>query len=756
MSWNALTDRPSRCVCVFSGRTIAARVLLVGGLTACAVLPGPAGRARADVPLPNIPPGMFNITNYGAVGDGVATNTTAIQNAINAAGAAGGGTVVVPAGTFLSGPLTLKNNLNLWIDTNATLKMLPYGSYPGGTSPTDFISASKLHDIEISGTGTLEGQGAAWWAAYEADNSLVRPKAMFAPAGCTNILVQDITLQNPPNTHISFRASSGNACRNVTVRRITIHTPSDSPNTDGIDLNAANCLIQSNSISCGDDNIAVSSSSTGAAALLRDILIAHCAFGDGHGMSIGSYTQAGVSNMTVADCTFTKTTSGIRIKSARDRGGLLQRLTYANLTLVNVENPVFISAYYPDSTIPVDPSTNAAQPVTGTTPIYLDILISNVTITAASGRNAGRIYGLPEMTISNVVLAHVAITADKTFQAYHVQGIQFANPQITLPANLPTLTLYNTRLTLTNSAFSTNLVTFEIPTTNPASNVFALYNARVALNNTNVLGTVPNLALGGSILTVSNHLRLFGTTSLDFQLGTNATTLTAASNLVLAGTVNVHAGSGFTNTPYTAFTWGKGLTWATPVIGSVPEGYTCAFDTNTAGLVKLVVQLMPPVAPTNLTAAASNSVVRLAWSPSPGASGYKVKRSVVSGMTYSVIAVNVTNTEYPDAAVSSGTTYYYVVSAVNPGGESPDSSEASATPLPSIVPPYLAFQVGAPDQLLLAWPSDHIGWRLERQTNTPARLGTNWYTVPNSADTNQISISIDPACGSLFLRLVFP
>ena len=715
-----------------------------------------AHRLWADIPLPTIPPGTFNIANYGAVGDGVFTNTTAIQNAVKAAGAAGGGTVVVPAGTFLSGPFTLTNNLNLRIDTNASLKMLPYGSYPGGASPTDFISASKLHDIEISGFGAIDGQGAAWWAAYEASNTLVRPKAMFAPAGCTNILVQDITLQNPPNTHISFRASSGNACRNVTVQRITIATPSPSPNTDGIDLNAANCLIRSNSISCGDDNIAISSSSTGAAALLRDILITNCAFGEGHGMSIGSYTQSGVSNLTVTHCTFTNTISGIRIKSARGRGGLLQRLTYAHLTLVNVQNPIFLSAYYPDSTIPTDPSTNAAEPITSTTPIYRDITISNVTIAASSGRNAGRIYGLPEMAISNVVLSHVTITADKTFQTYHVQGFEFADSKVTLPANIPTFTLYNTRLTLTNSAPATNLVTLEVPTTSPASNVFALYNTQASLKDTNVLGSIPDLTLGGSTITVSNHLKLSGTASLDFRLGTNDTTLAVVSNLILAGTVNVRAGSGFTNTSYTAFTWGKGLTWATPVIGSVPAGYTCAFDTNTGGLVKLVVQVIPPAAPTNLTAAASNSLVRLAWSASPTAGDYNVKRSIFSGMSYSVIAGNVTGTEFSDAAVSNGTTYYYVVAAVNPGGESPDSAEASATPLPSLTPPNLACQRTGADQLQLSWPSDHVGWRLEMQTNTPPELGTNWVTVPNSADTNQMLVSIDPACGSLFLRLIYP
>src|SRR3974377_339069 len=113
--------------------------------------------------LPTIPGGVYNILNYGAVGDGVTTNTAAIQAAINAAAgsAARGGTVFVPAGTFLSGFLTLSNNINLQLDASATLKMLPYGSFPD--SAPAFIYANKLHDIEISGSGTIDGQGAVWW-----------------------------------------------------------------------------------------------------------------------------------------------------------------------------------------------------------------------------------------------------------------------------------------------------------------------------------------------------------------------------------------------------------------------------------------------------------------------------------------------------------------------------------------------------------------------------------------------------------------
>ena len=114
--------------------------------------------------MPIIPGERFNITQYGAIGDGQATNTTAIQTAINAAEAAGGGIVEVPAGIFLSGPIQLASRINLRVEKNAVLRMLPLGKYPGGTvDPANFISGASLHDVAISGSGTIDGQGIPWW-----------------------------------------------------------------------------------------------------------------------------------------------------------------------------------------------------------------------------------------------------------------------------------------------------------------------------------------------------------------------------------------------------------------------------------------------------------------------------------------------------------------------------------------------------------------------------------------------------------------
>src|SRR5690348_2595916 len=136
------------------------RSLCHHGLRLAVVAAGllPASMALGNPTLPTIPPGIYNVTNFGAIGDGITTNTIAISNAIVAASTAGGGTVEIPAaaGAYLCGPLVFRSSINLQIDSGATLKMLPFGKWPGGSTPPDFIAGSSLHDIEISGSGTIE------------------------------------------------------------------------------------------------------------------------------------------------------------------------------------------------------------------------------------------------------------------------------------------------------------------------------------------------------------------------------------------------------------------------------------------------------------------------------------------------------------------------------------------------------------------------------------------------------------------------
>ena len=456
----------------------------------CAVylLLAPVWPLHADPPLPNIPATNFDITSFGAYGNGVSNNASAIQQAINAAGTAGGGTVVVSAvgilTNYLSGPITLTNSVSLQINPGTKLQMLPYGSYPGNTS---FITGSKLHDVEISGSGTIDGQGAAWWSAFAGNTNLARP-SMIKISGTTRVLVQGVTLQNPPMYHLVL--ADGNV--GATVQNLTINTYSPSPNTDGIDLGATNCLIQNCYISDGDDNISLKPSSTVSA----DIVISNCTFGTGHGVSVGSGTTGGLRDMTVSNCTFNGTDNGIRMKSDRDRGGLVENLRYIDITMTNVANPLIIYSYYnsvgtPTSITPFRASTDTVHSVTNTTPIWRNITISNLTASANSGKNiVGIIWGLPEMLVSNVTFCNVTFSSPKTFCIYNARAIRFIDSQITAPsASTNTLTLFNADVTVTNSTPSTNVVTLGGLTRTGTNNTLAFFGTRATVTDTNVLGS---------------------------------------------------------------------------------------------------------------------------------------------------------------------------------------------------------------------------------------------------------------------------
>ncbi|HEX4349557.1 MAG TPA: glycosyl hydrolase family 28-related protein, partial [Verrucomicrobiae bacterium] len=138
--------------------------------------------------LPAVPDEIYNITNYGAVGDDMATNTIAIQATVQAASAAGGGTVEVPAGVYLSGPIQLASRIRLQLDEGAILRMLPLGKYPGGTrNPADFLRGAGLQDVAISGAGMIDGQGIPWWP-YARVGGARRPR-MIAMSSCERVLI---------------------------------------------------------------------------------------------------------------------------------------------------------------------------------------------------------------------------------------------------------------------------------------------------------------------------------------------------------------------------------------------------------------------------------------------------------------------------------------------------------------------------------------------------------------------------------------
>ncbi len=400
------------------------------------------GTAHAqNPPLPVIPTNTFLVTNYGAVGDGTTLNTAAIQKTIAAATAAGGGIVLVPEGKFLTGPFTLASQINLQLARGATI--LISDDMKNHPSPNDryqdCISVADAHDIEISGDGTIDGQGKVWWEAFRADKTMTHRPFMVRLSKCTRVYVHGVTLCNSPMFHLVPQN-----CTDVTIQGITIQAPANAPNTDGIDPSGWNYLITNCTIDDGDDNIAVKPGSSSRSPGNKNFLITNCTFRHGHGMSIGSNTDNGIEDLRVSNCTFDSTDSGIRIKTQRGHGGLLQNLTYENLTMTAVKNPIYIIDWYPERNAPKDPSTEKAQPVDAHTPINRNIVIRNVTATACP--TAGTIRGLPEAPISNVTLSNVTISAKEPMKIYHAQGIKFIDSKVTVENGKP-LTLFNAEVT---------------------------------------------------------------------------------------------------------------------------------------------------------------------------------------------------------------------------------------------------------------------------------------------------------------------
>jgi len=415
------------------------RVVAAVAVLICATF-AEADDVRRVPELPQITERVFSISDHGAVSSDSADNAQAIQKTVDAAAAAGGGIVEVPAGEYLSGPFRLASGIELRIDAGATLKMLPMDRYPGGTTnPQSFISGQKLHDVVISGKGTIDGQGAAWWPLVKKQSNIARPR-MIALSGCDKILIENVRLQNSPMFHIAI----GGHSTNVTVRAVTIRAPAStdpvnpSHNTDACDVSGSHVLIENCDVSVGDDNFTCGGGTS-------DVHIRHCTYGNGHGVSIGSPTSGGVSDITVEDCTFNGTECGIRIKSDRGRGGIVQRLTYRNLKMTNVNFPILIYASYmakdrkyrdlQNVTADIADSYEA-KPMSDRTPVYRDITFENITATAAPGRRAGLIWGLPEAPASNIVLRNVNIEADKPFGIYFASGVKVENCKIVTPGGL--------------------------------------------------------------------------------------------------------------------------------------------------------------------------------------------------------------------------------------------------------------------------------------------------------------------------------
>jgi len=367
--------------------------------------------------LPVIPDRTFTVTDFGAVGDGRTLNTTAFQKAIDAVEKAGGGHLVVPKGVFRTLPFTLCSNLDLHLAEGAVIQAPVTFEEMGLPDPTTLksqeevrarvktpaplITGKNLHDVALTGTGTIDGSGAHWWAWSERaaraqpGRLVYRRPHLVVISGCTRLRVADITLTNSSMFHLV-----PSHITDLTIERVKVRAPWDGsgPNTDAIDPGpGTNFWVHDCDIDTGDDDICIKSGGT-------NVLIENNTIRHGHGISIGSETIAGVHNMLVRHCTFEGTDNGIRLKSMRGAGGPVQNIRYTDIQMKDVENAIVLQLDYTDNNRPDfkgDPSK---------VPSIHDILLDNITI--VNSHNAGRIIGLPDSLITNITLRNVSIIAE--------------------------------------------------------------------------------------------------------------------------------------------------------------------------------------------------------------------------------------------------------------------------------------------------------------------------------------------------------
>jgi polygalacturonase len=366
---------------------------------------------------------VYDITQFGAIGDGKKKNTEAFTSAIEACQKAGGGTVYVPSGHFLTGAILLASHVNLFLEAGSVLLFSPQEKdYPVVTSRWEGIKrevyasciyAVNSENISITGHGIIDGSGPYWWKLFrEKENQYPRPK-LVSFDHCKHVLISGIKMMNSPSWTVHPVC-----CEDVTIHNLSIHNPSDSPNTDGINPKSCrNVRISDCHIDVGDDCIAIKSGTEDTAERIpcENITITNCTMIHGHGgIVLGSEMSGDIRNVTVSNCIFEGTDRGIRLKSRRGRGGIVEDIRMSNIVMKGVIGPFTANLFYNcgprgDEKYVWDKNP---YPVTEETPVFRRIHFSNITALDAHAA-AGFLYGLAEKFIEDISFEHVFIMMSK-------------------------------------------------------------------------------------------------------------------------------------------------------------------------------------------------------------------------------------------------------------------------------------------------------------------------------------------------------
>jgi polygalacturonase len=486
----------------------------------------------------------FNIIKYGARPDGITLNTQSINAAIADCSAKGGGVVLVPQGLWITGPIELKSNVNFCVSRAAMLQFtddksqypLVAGNYEGHPSPRNQspISGTDLVNIAITGEGIIDGHGGVWraigkerlseaeWKMLVASGGIVSengktwyPSASFVKGNndkdaiylkpgkslsdyqdmkdffrpnmvvltnCKKVLLQDVTFQNSPAWCLHPLL-----CEDLTLRSVHVRNPWNAQNGDAIDVESCrNVLIENSTFDAGDDGICVKSGRDEAGRKLgkptENMVVRNNVVYRAHGgFVIGSEMSGGAKNIFVTDCTFIGTDIGLRFKTTRGRGGVVEKIYVKNISMKDIiGSAILFDMYYGGKSVldgdGVKTTATKTYAVDETTPAFRDFYVSNVVCNgAASGL---LIRGLPELAIKGIHLENIVLKTTKGAEISEANDVTLKNVTMASTDTKPVFIIEN----------SSNIKLDGIKYSNDADVLFSVVGDRskdISVTNTN-------------------------------------------------------------------------------------------------------------------------------------------------------------------------------------------------------------------------------------------------------------------------------
>jgi len=452
---------------------------------------------------PSFKTDTFSIVKYGAVPDGITLCTQSINNAIDDCSAHGGGVVLVPEGLWLTGPVVLKSNVNLHISTAALLQFtadksqyhLIEGNFEGhkairNESP---LSGTDLVNIAITGQGVIDGHGEVWRAigkdrvtenewkqltatgVVSSDGKMWYPSESYARGAaadkdghslkdysdrkdffrpnllvlnnCKKVLLQNTSFRNSPAWCLHFLL-----CEDLTVENVHVHNEANAQNGDGMDIEScSHVLVEHCTLDCGDDGLCIKSGKDEegrrAGKASQYIVIRNNIVYKAHGgFVIGSEMSGGAHDIFVSDCTFIGTDNGLRFKTVRGRGGIVENIYIKNIVMHDIVHDAILFDMYYFAKAPTLEQTNgkvAIPPVDEGTPRFRRFFISNLVCDGAD--RAMLIRGLPEMSIADISLKRITIKANTGANIIEAQGIDMDSVTLDCGQTQPLITIENSR-----------------------------------------------------------------------------------------------------------------------------------------------------------------------------------------------------------------------------------------------------------------------------------------------------------------------